>query len=172
MSGHIQEKSPNAATTMPVGNASSIKDEHRDVLKRVGVQEWPVTSANGLGGGCLDGTSLSITGSTRTWKWVLVLCPLQFPSEASFLNNKLSHSLHYHRILKGKKCGYTGISHIKAKGKQVTYLQNSVEGREEEGERKRRPNEKLICDPFLCPPLFLSCLPKKFLRRCCTYVQA
>lgn len=97
-----RRRAPNATTTTPVGNTSSIKDEHRDVLKRVGVQEWPVTSSNGLRG-CLDGASLSITGSTRTWKWALMLCPLQFPSEASFLNNKLSHSLHYNRTLEGKK---------------------------------------------------------------------
>lgn len=128
-----RRRARNATTTTPVGNTSSIKDEHRDVLKTVGVQEWPVTSASGLRG-CLDGASLSITGSTRTWKWALMLCPLQFPSEASFLNNKLSHSLHYNRTLEGKKCGYTGhgytgISNIKAKGKQATYMQNSVEGR-------------------------------------------
>lgn len=106
-----------------------------------------------------------------------MLCPLQFPSEASFLNNKLSHSLDYNRTFEGKKCGYTehgytGISHIKAKGKQATYLLSSVEGRAKEGERKRRPNEKLVRDPILCTPSFLSCLPKKFFRRCRTYVRA
>lgn len=35
-------------------------------------------------------------------KGVLMLCPLQFPSEPSFLNNKMSHSLHYDRTLEEK----------------------------------------------------------------------
>lgn len=37
-------------TTSPVGNTSSTTGEHQDVLKRVGVQGWPVTSAHGLRG--------------------------------------------------------------------------------------------------------------------------
>lgn len=156
-----RRRASNATTTTPVGNASSIKDEHWDVLKRVGVQEWPVTSANGLRG-CLDGASLSITGSTRTWKWALMLCPLQFPSEASFLNNKLSHSLHYNHTLEGKKCGYTGISHINAKWKQATYLQNSVEGRQEEGERRGGPMRNSFVIHFFADHRFFHAFLKSF----------